>query len=143
VDDRRRGLVDALGMQLVDALGAQHGVFFHHRQAGHDASRFVKLGKHDHYPHTDERVIGRGASKWFKTNVRKLHDRGVEVYSNPAIEHVVVKKGKARKVRHDDPNPAQQKVWIVGRIPYERIAYMDWEPDPAYGAPRFYVATHT
>jgi hypothetical protein len=88
-------------------------------------------------------VIGRGASKWFKTNVRKLHDRGVEVYSNPAIEHVVVKKGKARKVRHDDPNPAQQKVWIVGRIPYERIAYMDWEPDPAYGAPRFYVATHT
>jgi hypothetical protein len=28
----------------------------------------------------------------------------------------------------------------VGRIPYERIAWIDWEPDPAYSAPRFYVA---
>jgi len=29
---------------------------------------------------------------------------------------------------------------VVGRIPYERIAYMDWSPDPAYGVPRLYVA---
>lgn len=30
-------------------------------------------------------------------------------------------------------------MWVVGRIPYERIKYIDWEPDPNYGAPRFYV----
>ena len=28
---------------------------------------------------------------------------------------------------------------MVGRIPYERIAHIDWEPDPVYSAPRFYA----
>ena len=28
----------------------------------------------------------------------------------------------------------------MGRIPYERIVAFDWTPDPAYSAPRFYVA---
>src|SRR6185437_9841599 len=47
-------------------------------------------------------------------------------------------RGKAYKVSTED-TPGAQKVWVVGRIPYERIKYRDWEPDPNYGAPRFYV----
>lgn len=95
----------------------------------------VKLGKHDKYPKTDTRRFPRGASDWFKAEVKDLHDRGLEVYS--AIEHVVIKNGKARRVG-DEVSDAR-KVWVVGRIPYERVAHMDWEPDPGYFAPRFYV----
>lgn len=97
----------------------------------------VKLGKHDDYPNTDTRVFARGASDWFKAEIKGLHDRGVEVYS--AIEYVVIENGKARRVRSDN-DPGARKVWVVGRLPYERIAYIDWEPDPGYHAPRFYVA---
>jgi hypothetical protein len=98
----------------------------------------IKRGKHDAYPEVRTPLIGRGASDWFKSEVRELHDRGLALTTS--IEHVIVEKGKARRVRFDDPDPRQQKVWLVGRIPYERIRYLDWEPDPAYGAPRFYVA---
>lgn len=97
----------------------------------------IKLGKHDAYPNTDTRLIDRGASNWFKAEVKGLHDRGVEVYSS--IERVVISKGNARRVFGADA-PKSRKVFVVARLPYERIAYIDWEPDPTYQAPRFHVA---
>jgi hypothetical protein len=96
----------------------------------------IKIGTHDDYPNTDRRLYGRGASDWFKGEVKGLHDRGIEVFAS--IEHVLVHKGKARRVSYTRPESC--KVWVVGRIPYERVAWIDWEPDPAYAAPRFYVA---
>ena len=96
----------------------------------------VNYKRYDRYGELDERILGRGASDWFKVEVKGLHDRGFEVYS--AIENVVIRRGKAYRVR-DESAPGAFKVYVVGRIPYERIAFIDWEPDPSYGAPRFYV----
>lgn len=94
----------------------------------------VRLGKHDDYPNATPSVFGSGPSNWFKAEVKGLHDRGVETYS--IIEELVVKKGKARRADNDSD---ARTVYVVGRLPYERIGHIDWEPDPTYGAPRFFV----
>jgi hypothetical protein len=96
----------------------------------------VKHNKYDDYGKIDQRILARGASDWFKAEVKAIHDRGLEVFS--AIEYVIIRRGKAWRVR-DNSHPGARKVWFVGRIPYERIVYMDWEPDPYYSSPRFYV----
>jgi len=96
----------------------------------------VKLGKHDEYGKPDKRIIGRGASDWFKTEVKELGDRGLEVYTS--LQYVKIRKEKAYLV-HPDRTKGAIKVWVVGRIPYERIAHIDWEGDPGYSSPRFYV----
>lgn len=97
----------------------------------------VQLTKADRYGELDDRIIGRGASDWFKGEVKGLHDRGLEIFS--AIEYIEIGKGKAYRV-HPDESPTARKVWVVGRIPYERIGYIEWERDPNYSAPRLYVA---
>jgi len=96
----------------------------------------IRLGKEGKYPDPDTRLIGRGASPWFKFEVKGLSDRGLEVYTG--IEHVRIRRSKARPV----PDANARKVFIVGRIPYERISFTDWkaETDPAYGLPRLHVA---
>lgn len=96
----------------------------------------VNYKKYDRYGELDQRIIGRGASDWFKAEVKGLHDRGIELYL--AIEDVAIRRGKAYRVEHEDASRTC-KVYVVGRIPYERIAFIDWEPDPSYSAPRFYV----
>lgn len=95
----------------------------------------IQLGKEKAYGSTEESVLRPGASKWAKLEVRSLGDRGLVAYL--AWEYVQIKKGKARAVRGD--RPGAEKVLIVGILPYERIAYIEWEPDPGYGAPRFHV----
>jgi hypothetical protein len=96
----------------------------------------IRLGKDDKYPQTDERLIGWTASPWFKFELKGCHDRGLEIYS--AIEHVRIRRSRARPARDTDA----RKVFIVGRIPYERISFMDWNAanDPAYWLPRLHVA---
>jgi hypothetical protein len=96
----------------------------------------VNHRRYDTFGELDTRVIGRGASDWFKTEVKGLHDRGLEVYMS--IEYAVIRRSKARRVR-DEQTHGARKVWVVGRIPFERIAYIDWEPDPNYGTARFYI----
>ena len=101
----------------------------------------VRLSKKDKYPDTDSLFFGLfGASPWFKYEVKRVHDRGLEVYAG--IQRVTIRKRKARRSdlgkapkKHGD----ERKVWVVGRIPYERIGHIDWEPDPYYSVPRFYV----
>lgn len=99
----------------------------------------VRLAKKDEYPSVDALRFGLfRSSPWFKLEVKRLHDRGLEVYLR--IEHVSIRRGKARTAPPAEPTPPNAlKVWVVGRIPYERIAHIDWEPDPVYSAPRFYV----
>jgi hypothetical protein len=96
----------------------------------------IRLGKESEYPDADDRLIGWSSSPWFKFEVKGLSDRGLEVYRR--IEHVRIRRSKARPV--DDTNA--RKVFVVGRIPYERIAFTDWKAqnDPAYGLPRLHVA---
>jgi hypothetical protein len=97
----------------------------------------IRHTKYDDYGKPDNRIIARGASDWFKAEIKGLDERGLEVYS--AIEYVVIRKGKAYRV-YDETRRGARKVWVVGRIPYERIAYMDWSRDTRYAKPRFYVA---
>jgi hypothetical protein len=85
----------------------------------------VRLSKKDEYPSTDSPFFGLfGASPWFKFEVKRIHDRGLEVYAS--IQRVRIAKGRARTARPGDDDEGTQKVFVVGRIPY-------------YSAPRFYV----
>ena len=94
----------------------------------------VRLGDRS-YPKPDTRLLAIGASRWFKFEVKDVHDRGLEVVAG--IEFVSIKRGKATTA--DESTQGASKVFVVGRIPYDRIRYMDWKPDPAYGRPRLYV----
>jgi hypothetical protein len=93
----------------------------------------VNYKKYNKYPEPEKRLFGWSTSNWLKLEVKGLHDRGFEGYAR--VDTVVVRKGKARSVKKGG-----RKVFVVGRIPYERIVAFDWTPDPAYSAPRFYVA---
>jgi len=95
----------------------------------------VRLGREAKYGEPDLRLIPLGASPWFKFEVKDVHDRGLEVVLS--IEFVVIKRGKATLA--DDAAPGAEKVFVVGRIPYERIRNTDWRPDPYYGRSRLYV----
>jgi hypothetical protein len=94
----------------------------------------VRVDKRHRYPEPDMRRLGLGASPWFKAEVKGAESDDLEVFS--AIDHVTIKRGKARSVGHEAPG--NRKVFVVGAIPYERIEYIDWSPDRAFGLPRFY-----
>jgi hypothetical protein len=95
----------------------------------------VNAKKWDKEGQPDRRIFGRGASDWFKAEVKEAHDSGFEFFA--AVEYVRIRKGKAFRVAHDEPGA--RKVVLVGRLRYERITYIDWAPDPGSLSPRFYV----
>jgi hypothetical protein len=95
----------------------------------------VNAKKWDKEGQPDNRILGRGASDWFKAEVKGAHDSGFEWFS--AIECVRIMKGRA--FRADAGSLGSRKVFVVGRLRYERITYIDWAPDPGSGPPRFYV----
>lgn len=95
----------------------------------------VNARKWDKEGQPDNRIFGRGASDWFKAEVKGSHDSGFEWFS--AIEYVRIRSGKAFST--EDDAPGARKVYVVGRLRYERITYIDWAPDPGSGSPRFYV----
>jgi len=96
----------------------------------------VRLRHENAYPDPDMRLLPFGASPWFKFEVKSVHDRGLEVVL--AIEFALIRRGKATLI--DEQTPGATKVFVVGRIPYDRIRHVDWSPDPAYGSPRLYTA---
>jgi len=95
----------------------------------------VNAKKWDKEGQPDNRIFGRGASDSFKAEVKRAHDSGFEWFS--AIEYVRIRKGKAFCT--SDEKPGARKVYVVGRLRYERITYIDWAHDPGSGSPRFYV----
>jgi hypothetical protein len=97
----------------------------------------VRLGHDDAYSKPDTRRFALRQQQWMKYEVKGLHDRGLEAYI--AIEFAVIKRGKATRVR-DELVPGAEKVFVVGRIPYERIAHIDWRGDSFYMRPKLYVA---
>jgi hypothetical protein len=99
----------------------------------------VRLSRADDYPNTDAWTFGLfRASPWFKFEVKRITDRDLEVFMR--IENVVIRKRKARRAKLHTPESGARKVWVVGRIPLERISHIDWEPESAYGLPRFFVS---
>lgn len=96
----------------------------------------VRLRHEKTYPKPDMRRLPFGSSPWFKYEVKSVHDHGLEVVL--AIEFVLIRRGKATLT--SEQTPGATKVFVVGRIPYDRIRHIDWSPDPAYGSPRLYTA---
>lgn len=91
------------------------------------------LRRMDRYPELDEGIAG-GPSPWFKTEVKGIYDRGLEVYLS--VERVLVRGDVARPVREGG-----QPVFVIGRIPFERVEEVDWIGDPAASLepmPHFY-----
>jgi hypothetical protein len=97
----------------------------------------VRMGHDDSYGRPDTRRFALRHPQWMKYEVKGLHERGLEVFA--AIEFVVIKRGKAARVR-DESVAGAKKVFVVGRIPYERIAHIDWRGDRFYSRPKLYVA---
>jgi hypothetical protein len=104
--------------------------------AGQPEVLIVNAKKWDQEGKPDNRIFGRGASDWFKAEVKGAHDSGFEWFS--AIVHVRIRRGKAFRVEDPD-TPGTRKVFVVGRLRYESITLIDWAPDPGSGSPRFYV----
>jgi hypothetical protein len=96
----------------------------------------VNAKKWDQEGKPDNRIFGRGASNWFKAEVKAAADAGFEWFSS--IEYVRIRRGKAFRVE-DSSTPGARKVWVVGRLRYETITFIDWAPDPGSSSPRFYV----
>jgi hypothetical protein len=87
----------------------------------------------DDYPNTDGRT--RGISSWFKVELKDLYHRGIEVFIG--IEYIQLDERRKtwRSVRKSD---ADLKGFIVGRIPFDWIAEIDWDGDEYYGGPHIY-----
>ena len=96
----------------------------------------VNAKKWDQEGRPDNRIFGRGASAWFKAEVRGAHDAGFEWYSS--VQYVRIRRGKAYRVE-EESTPGARRVVVVGRLRYETITFIDWAPDPGSGSPRFYV----
>jgi hypothetical protein len=95
----------------------------------------VRLGRERKYGHADERLLPLGASPWFKFEVKGIGDQGLEVILT--IDSAIVERGKAWRAAPGSEDG--QTVYVVGRIPYERIRHVDWDADPYYSSPRLYV----
>lgn len=92
----------------------------------------VQLRKLNGFPATDDRIVRRSASPWFKVEVARVYDRWLEIISKITMVHI-----EGRTARETaDANAT--KVEVIGRIPLERIEHIDWGSDPYYNAPRFY-----
>jgi hypothetical protein len=96
----------------------------------------VNRRKPDRAGEPDERWFKWGASDSAKVEVRGLGDRCLEFYGD--LQYAKIRKGKAYLVTSDQ-EPDAIAVCVVGKLPYERIEFIDWEPDPTADAPRFYV----
>jgi hypothetical protein len=97
----------------------------------------IRMGHDDSYGRPDTRRFALRHPQWMKYEVKGLHDRGLEVFV--ALEFAVIKRGKATRVR-DESVAGAEKIFVVGRIPYERIAHIDWRGDRFYSRPKLYVA---
>jgi hypothetical protein len=53
----------------------------------------VNAKKWDKEGQPDRRIFGRGASDWFKAEVKEAHDAGFEWFA--AVQYVRIRKGKA------------------------------------------------
>jgi len=93
----------------------------------------IRLRHYKKYPEPDVRLVGFSASAWFKFEVKAVTDNALEVFDS--IQEVRISNGVATPVEADGKS---RRVFVVGRIPLETIALIDWSADPAFGLPRIY-----
>ena len=95
----------------------------------------IQLAKAGKYPEIASKLFDLTPPDWMKLEVTGIADDALEV--GLQIVAVRIKDGKARPADRAAGQDGRT-VLIMGRIPYEKIAAIDWVPDPAYGAPRLY-----
>jgi hypothetical protein len=95
----------------------------------------IQLAKASNYPELKSKLFDFTPPNWMKLEVIRIADDALEVIVQ--IVAVRIKDGKARPVDRASDEEGRT-VLIIGRIPYEKVANIDWVPDPAYGAPRLY-----
>jgi hypothetical protein len=86
------------------------------------------------YPETDAK--SKGVSPWFRVGVLGTYHRGIEV--GLSIESIkYVPECDAWMLTRDYDNRTRNG-YVVGRIPFERIASVDWTGDEYYYKPNIY-----
>ncbi|MDI6694703.1 MAG: hypothetical protein QME21_06630 [Anaerolineales bacterium] len=92
------------------------------------------LSRINDYPEVAER--SRGISPWFKVGVKGLYHRGIEVIIG--IHSLVELENQAgwRFARRDEDGDVN--AFLVGRIPFDAIATVDWQGDNHYPGPHIY-----
>ncbi len=88
----------------------------------------------DQYPDIDDRR--RGISSWFKVELKDEYHRGLEVFLSINYVRLDEKKRTWEIVYRAEERDL--KGFIVGRIPLDWIASVDWEGDEFYGVPHIY-----
>jgi hypothetical protein len=96
----------------------------------------VQASKASRYPEIKDKIFDFGPPDWMKVEVSRITDDALEV--GLQFVRVRIRNGQARPVDHLSDQQGR-KVLIVGRLPYEKIAHVDWSGDPAYSSPRLYM----
>jgi hypothetical protein len=93
-----------------------------------------EVSRMDAYPDCDERE--KGISPWFKVEVKGLYHRGVEVFLRIiTLKHEEEHEGW-RYAHHEEEGAFN--AFLVGRIPFDRIKYVNWDGDEYYYFPHIY-----
>jgi hypothetical protein len=90
--------------------------------------------RHDRYPDISDKQ--RRISPWFKVEVKGTYHRGLEVFLS--ISAVVLDREKKTWRYAKREEELDLKGFVVGRIPFDWIASIDWEGDEYYPMPHFY-----
>lgn len=88
----------------------------------------------DQYPDVDDK--SRGVSAWYKAELLGTYHRGLQI----GLDFCSLKRcpDEASWYLTRDYTGRDVKAILVGRIPYDRIAVIDWEGDEYYGSPHIY-----
>lgn len=101
----------------------------------------IRKGRHANYPDGKTRRLNVGVSDWFKGEVKQVADSTLDIYSQITYVKVDREKWVAREVPDADEDDEEvEKVYVVGKIPLERIEHIRWDGDSAYGLPRIYLS---
>lgn len=92
------------------------------------------LKRMDSYPNLSAKE--KGISAWFKSEFKGLYHRGFEVFLRiESAKYVESVKGWAF-CRYDEVGA--EKVYLIGRIPYDVVREVDWSGDEYYRSPHVY-----
>lgn len=109
---------------------------FERRKQGLRADAIVRDVKRlDNYPDTDDKK--KGVSSWFRVGLVGTYHKGVLLglrWGTLTNDH----DGAWRYTNHEKGERGDQKVLLVGYVPYERIEAVDWNGDEYYSYPHIY-----
>ncbi len=88
------------------------------------------------YPGVDEK--GRGASPWFKVELKDVYHKGIEAFIH-TIDYYVqdTRTEKWHRAKQSEVT-VSTKGWLIARISFDLIEEIDWDGDEYYRMPHFY-----